>query len=78
MKPTLTEAVNHLREHYGLSMPEVLGLLRTPLHPAGLRDEFAGRALIGAMSRGWRNPSEVAKEAFAAADAMMEARNANR
>jgi len=39
-----------------------------------LRDEFAMAALTGAMSRGWRNPTDVAKEVYAVVDAMLEAR----
>ncbi|MCX7283946.1 MAG: hypothetical protein NTX28_07855 [Novosphingobium sp.] len=49
-----------------------------PKYETMLRDEFAGRALTGAVG-GWvRTPKEAARLAYDFADAMMEARNANR
>lgn len=77
--PTLIEAVNHLREHFGLTMAETISVLRTPL-PA--RDEFAMAALTGLCAGIKFGDSEVLNDAstraYAFADAMLEARNANR
>lgn len=88
MKPTLREVIDHVREHYGLSMEETIALLRTPLHPTGLRDEFAGRALQGicsgpghfdrlvaAASENMVSPQvAVASAAYSLADAMLTER----
>lgn len=49
-----------------------------PDYETMLRDEWIGRAMTGAMSRGWRNPKDVVSEVIAAVDAMLGARNANR
>jgi len=43
-----------------------------------LRDEFAMVALTGAVGHWFRTPKEAARLAYAFADAMLEARNANR
>ena len=76
--PTLIEAVNHLREHFGLTMAETISVLRTPLHPRELRDEFAMAALSGAIGTWVLTPEDAACAAYAFADAMLGARNANR
>lgn len=80
-KPTLIEAVNHLREHYGISQADVLNLLRTPMHPRDLRDDFAKAAITGTLpgaAVGNDRTKEYAEWAYKMADAMLEVRNANR
>lgn len=78
--PTIREAIDHLREHYSLTMTETLTLVRAPLHPRELRDEFAMAALTGMLARDVPRAGfeYVASDAYRYADAMVEARNANR
>jgi hypothetical protein len=57
-------------------LAEVLELLRTPLHPAGLRDEIAMAALNGILSRercGY-TVGMASRLAYGYADAMLERR----
>lgn len=60
MKPDAAIIRQHLQEHYGLTLAQVIDVLRTPLHPAGMRDEFAAQmmpaAFMGAMSELAANP----------------------
>jgi hypothetical protein len=75
--PTIREAIEHLREHYHLTMAEVLALVRTPLHPAALRDEFAGRAMQGLLAAGWEanyTNTLLTIRAYEVADDMLAAR----
>ena len=82
MKPTILEAIHHLSEHYGLTLAEAQALVRTPLHPAGLRDDLAGRAMQGTLSSGRNNidlaakryAKDISESAYALADAMLKAR----
>jgi len=79
--PTYIEVRNHVREHFGLTMSETLEVLRTPLNPAGMRDEFALAAITGTLPGAAVDAARVkeyAEWAYKMADAMMEARNANR
>lgn len=83
MTVTRLEVVNHVREHFGLSMAETAALLRMPEHPRELRDEFAMAALPGLLGQcDWESPlctvKVIANDAYHLADAMLEARNANR
>lgn len=79
-KPTIREALDHLREHFGLSMTEVLELVRTPVNPKDMRDEFAAHALCGLMADlpkpmyrlNWQE--NVAQSAYQLADAMLAER----
>lgn len=77
MKPTILEAIHHLSEHYGMSLDEAARLVRTPLHPAGLRDELAGRAMQGICAdlNTWGTTLEqIGTQAYMVADSMLEAR----
>lgn len=76
-KPTIREAIEHLREHYGLTMSETLELVRTPLHPAGMCDEFALHAMQGLASLdnvNYRDPADLAARSYRIADAMLKER----
>lgn len=85
-KPTTIEAVNLVREHFGLSLTEAMAVLRTPLHPAGLRDDLAAKAIgvaWDAYDKGYCgeeadriNVEIVAEAAYSIADAMLAARGA--
>lgn len=77
--PKTLDVVNLIREHYGLSMQEVLDVIHTPLHPRELRDEFAMQALNGIMAcfhefKGAGDKASRCRLAYAYADAMLEAR----
>lgn len=75
------EVINHVREHFGLTLGEVIGLLRVPTHPRELRDEFAMAAITGTLPGAAVDDARVkeyAQWAYKMADAMLEARNANR
>jgi hypothetical protein len=84
MTPTAKEVRDFLREHYGLTLKELCDILNTPTHPKGLRDEFAGQAMSAMISGSLANGVQINKpeslvivnSAFAFADAMLEARNA--
>jgi hypothetical protein len=72
--PTIREALDHLSEHYGLTAAQVRELVRTPLHPRELRDEFAGRAMQTLVGQGWPDAGRMAEEVYKVADAMLAAR----
>lgn len=76
MKPTQREVLDHVRERFGLSLTEALEVMKTPVHPAGLRDEFAMAAMSGMLANQSLRGSypQVAKSAYTAADAMLEER----
>lgn len=48
--PSRKEMIDHLREHYGLTINEVMQFLNLPLHPHTLRDDFAKAALQGLIA----------------------------
>lgn len=48
--PSRKEMIEHLREHYGLTINEVMQFLNLPLHPLTLRDDFAKAALQGLIA----------------------------
>jgi hypothetical protein len=76
-KPTTHEALGLIREHYGLTMAEAQNLMKAPLHPRTVRDEFAGQALTAAlMNRQLAELSygERAEFCYRQADAMLGAR----
>lgn len=80
MKPTIKDVVDLIRDRYGLSMSEALELLRTPIHPRELRDEFAMRALTGIVSNpesGCNSTSDLAHYAYQCADSMLKERIKN-
>lgn len=74
----------HLREHYGMTLAQVLEVLRTPVHPATMRDEIAALLLPVAFQNvideraGPKRESELmytwAKRAYEMADIAMLAR----
>lgn len=80
--PTAIDIARMASEHYGIPATEVLSIMKTPMSPASLRDEFAGRAMQTLLSteytseqvssEGW--PRELAHEAYWIADAMLTAR----
>lgn len=83
--------VDAAAESIGASKAEVMAAIKQPLHPAGMRDEFATAALTGLMSGNYKwsdvsfspvcgktDGQNTALCAYHVADAMLEARNANR
>ena len=75
--PTVFEAIDHLAEHYGLTREQARNLIRTPLHPVTLRDQFAGQALSTAMANeelAVLTYAERAEFCYRQADAMLAAR----
>jgi len=68
-----SEVIDHLAEHFGLTLAEVLAVLNSPNHPSGLRDDFAKAALPGCVEK-FRYPENAAEEAYKIADAMLAAR----
>lgn len=69
--PTPAVIRQHLAEHYGLTMAQVVELLRTPTHPAGMRDEFALAAMPYALDCCCPSYDAAAKIAYTVADAML-------
>ncbi len=75
MTPTLSEAMEKIADHYGITVGEVLAALNGPTHPASLRDEFAGQAMQGLLAGEMvRHPPSVAGEAYRIANAMLKER----
>ena len=74
-KPTVKDLLDHLQQHYDLPMLEVIGIMRTPTHPKGLRDELAMAALP--LCGGHVVAGDTAREAYAIADALLEVRYLN-
>jgi hypothetical protein len=84
MRVTRKEALEFLREHYGLTLDKVMKLVNTHdvLHPQTLRDDFAKSALTGIIStstgpyfRQDKLLAElIARNAYEIADAMLEER----
>lgn len=50
MKPDIHQVLGFISAEYCMTMAEVRELLRTPTHPATMRDEFAGLALSGLLA----------------------------
>lgn len=79
-KPTIHDLVKILSRETGLPSREILDILRTPLHPRELRDEFAGQAmaaLIVAPQDEWPENEQrgsVSLMAYEIAGAMLKAR----
>lgn len=42
--PTPLDAAKVVADHFGVTVHEAIGVMRTPLHPKTLRDEFAAAA----------------------------------
>jgi hypothetical protein len=77
MSPTKREVIQHIREHYGLSFQDVTSILNSPTHPAGMRDEFAARAVQGLLAspvQPQSGPDMYARDAYKIADAMLQER----
>lgn len=75
--PTLRDVITLVSERYGLPLGDVVALLKAPLHPKGLRDEFALGAMQGLLASEVNAPAEVfASRAYMVADAMLKAREA--
>lgn len=80
--PNRTEMLQHLREHYGLTISEVMQFVNIPIHPFEMRDDFARAALTGIISTSAAPyfgidsscAERIAKNAYNIADAMLEAR----
>lgn len=80
MTPTIREVIDLVRDRYGLTMAETLKILKTPLHPLELRDQFAGQALAGVTANpdtGCNSPSDFAHWSYRCADAMLKERIKN-
>ncbi len=76
-KPNIHDILEHTSKHFGLTMSEALAIMKTPLHPRGLRDEFAGQAMQAVIARGDdTNRPGMAEWSYAMADAMLKAREA--
>jgi hypothetical protein len=74
-KPTVHQVLEHVMEHYGLTRAQALVIMRTPLHPHDLRDEFAGCALAGLCAGPDSYTSkELAVTSYQIADEMLAAR----
>lgn len=54
MKPTIHEIINHVAEHYGITRTEANAIMRTPTHPATLRDDLAIAAIQGMLAHSTR------------------------
>ena len=76
MKPTIHEMRAKLAAWYGLPLAEVIRILDTPEHPAEMRDEFAMAAMQHYTFHD--GDDQDARRCYEIADAMLEARNANR
>lgn len=78
-KPNIHDVLENACEKFGLTIAEALAIMKTPLHPHGLRDEFAGKAMQGLMAQPsaheWIEEG-IAEAAYRQADAMLKARNA--
>jgi hypothetical protein len=80
--PSKTEVIEHLREHYGLSLAQVVRIMNSPTHPHELRDTFAGQALQGLLADpkpfveedGKTLAESYAEVAYVYADAMLAER----
>lgn len=77
--PTRFEIINHLREHYSLTLAQVVELLKQPIHPQTLRDQLAISAMQGMLTNSGtcKNNLEqlrIANSAYAQADAMLYVR----
>lgn len=76
-KPTIHDILQLACERFGLTWVEALAITKTPLHPQGLRDEFAGLAMQACLARGDdTNRPGIAEWAYCMADAMLNARAA--
>ncbi len=76
--PSRKEMLEHLRNHYGLTLSETMDVVNIPLHPISMRDEFAKAALQGIVFTqipGDEAPSAgIARYAYELADAMLKER----
>lgn len=76
--PSRKEMLEHLRNHYGLTLSETMDIVNIPLHPNTMRDDFAKAALQGivfAQIPGDEAPSAgIARYAYELADAMLKER----
>jgi hypothetical protein len=80
MTPTIHDVIALVRDRYGLTMAEALKIMKTPLHPLELRDQFAGQALAGVTGNpvtGCNSPGDFAHWAYRCADAMLKERIKN-
>ena len=76
-KPTSLDIINLASAHFGISCLEAATIIKTPTHPHGLRDEFAGLAMQACLARGDdTNRPGIADWSYAMADAMLKARAA--
>jgi hypothetical protein len=74
-KPTIHEVVDHVRNHFGLTLAEAIDVMKTPTHPAGLRDKFAAKAMQ-MLFDDWSLAKDynLCTRAYRTADAMLDAR----
>ena len=76
-KPNIRDILENACKEFGLTMSEALAIMKTPLHPRELRDEFAGKAMQSVIARGDdTNRPGMAEWSYAMADAMLKARDA--
>lgn len=70
MRPAM---IRVLADHYGVPVSEVVQVWNAPVHPHGLRDDFAKAALTGHLSAGrlCGTPNAVAIWCYQIADAML-------
>lgn len=79
-KPSCREVLDLVIGHYGITINEAIEIMRTPLYPRELRDEFAGQAMAALTHQAPSSQDLIeAIDALAAmsyqvADAMLKAR----
>lgn len=87
-EPTTHELITHASEHYGITKLRARELMRIPVHPYELRDDFAGKAMQAmttdmqraisiketARKHGISFSEEVALQSYDIADGMLKER----
>ena len=73
---TYRELLDHLRERFGLTMDDLLKILRVPTHPRELRDDIAMRATSDDIESYQRHDKTLTREEakYVYADRMLKAR----
>ena len=68
------DLIRKFREDNGLTVQEVSDMMGIVLHPAELRDQFAMAAMQAMLTGNSWNVYELAQQAYATADTMLEVR----
>lgn len=74
--PTVGDCLDLIRKHWDLTLNEAIAIIRAPVHPRTLRDEFAGLAMQANRSRlsTYESWEDLAVDAYEIADAMLKVR----